>query len=163
DIPKSRLSRRISQLEDTLGVRLLQRTTRRLRLTLAGERYLHYCREVTASARAAEDAMRQLQSEPSGPVVISCPVAIAQQMLAPLLQEVWDRRASVSVLVRATIGRVDLVRDGVFRAVRVRTWLDSDAELVVKNLGMASSSIVCSPAYLLRHCVPATPQELQSH
>jgi len=163
DIPKSRLSRRISQLEDTLCVRRLQRPTRRLRLTLAGERYLHYCREVTASARAAEDAMRQLQSEPSGPVVISCPVAIAQQMLAPLLPEFLDTWPSVSVQVLATNRRVDLIREGVDLALRVRTRLDTDAELVVKHLGMASSSIVASPAYLQRHGVPTTPQELQSH
>ena len=67
NIPKSRLSRRISQLEENLGVRLLQRTTRRLRLTSAGERYLRYCKEVSASARAADEAMRQLQAEPAGP------------------------------------------------------------------------------------------------
>ncbi|CAP40999.1 LysR family transcriptional regulator [Bordetella petrii] len=163
DIPKSRLSRRISQLEATLGVRLLQRTTRRLRLTLAGERYLHYCREMTASARAAEDAMRQLQAQPCGPVVVSCPIAIAQQMLAPLLPEFLDAWPSVSVQVLATNRRVDLIREGVDLALRVRTRLDTDAELVVKHLGMASSSIVASPAYLQRHGTPQTPQDLAAH
>lgn len=163
DIPKSRLSRRISELEETLGVRLLQRTTRRLRLTLAGERYLHYCREMTASARAAEDAMRQLQSQPSGPVVISCPIAIAQQMLAPLLPEFLDTWPSVSVQVLATNRRVDLIREGVDLALRVRTRLDTDAELVVRHLGAASSSMVASPAYLQRQGTPATPQDLLAH
>lgn len=163
DIPKSRLSRRISQLEEALGVRLLQRTTRRLRLTLAGERYLHYCREMTASARAAEEAMHQLQSQPCGPVVISCPIAIAQQMLAPLLPEFLDTWPSVSVQVLATNRRVDLIREGVDLALRVRTRLDTDAELVVKHLGMASSIIVASPAYLQRHGTPDTPQDLTAH
>ena len=163
DIPKSRLSRRIAHLEETLGVRLLQRTTRRLRLTLAGERYLHYCREVTASARAAEEAMRQLQSQPCGPVIISCPISIAQQMLAQLLPEFLDTWPSVSVQVLATNRRVDLIREGVDLALRVRTRLDTDAELVVKHLGEDSSTMVASPAYLERNGIPDTPQDLSAH
>ncbi|CAM4126815.1 LysR family transcriptional regulator [Bordetella tumbae] len=163
DIPKSRLSRRIAHLEETLGVRLLQRTTRRLRLTLAGERYLHYCREMTASARAAEEAMRQLQSQPCGPVIISCPISIAQQMLAQLLPEFLDTWPSVSVQVLATNRRVDLIREGVDLALRVRTRLDTDAELVVKHLGEDSSTMVASPAYLERNGTPETPQDLSAH
>ena len=163
DIPKSRLSRRIAQLEETLGVRLLQRTTRRLRLTLAGERYLHYCREMTASARAAEEAMRQLQSQPCGPVIISCPIALAQQMLAPLLPEFLDTWPSVSVQVLATNRRVDLIREGVDLALRVRTRLDTDAELVVKHLGEDHSTMVASPAYVQHNGVPEIPQDLSSH
>ncbi|ARP97565.1 LysR family transcriptional regulator [Bordetella genomosp. 13] len=163
DIPKSRLSRRISQLEERLGVRLLQRTTRRLRLTTAGERYLRYCLEMTASARAAEDAMRQLQAEPSGPVVVSCPVSLAQILLAPLLPEFLDTWPSVSVQMLVTNRRVDLIREGVDLALRVRTRLDTDAELVVRRLGTASGTLVASPAYLQRHGTPETPQDLAAH
>lgn len=163
DIPKSRLSRRIAQLEESLGVRLLQRTTRRLRLTLAGERYLHYCREMTASARAAQEAMQQLQSQPCGPVVISCPISIAQQMLAPLLPEFMDAWPAVSVQVLATNRRVDLIREGVDLALRVRTRLDTDAELVVRHLGEDVGTLVASPAYLQRHGTPATPHDLSAH
>lgn len=163
DIPKSRLSRRISQLEENLGVRLLQRTTRRLRLTSAGERYLRYCKDVSASARAAEEAMRQLQAEPAGPVTISCPVSIAQQMLAPLLPEFLNAWPAISVQVMATNRRVDLIREGVDLALRVRTKLDTDAELVVRHLGTASACLVASPAYLQRHGTPDTPQDVSAH
>ena len=163
DIPKSRLSRRISQLEEKLGVRLLQRTTRRLRLTTAGERYLRYCQEMTASARAAEDAMRQLQSEPSGPVVISCPVSLAQQAMATLLPEFLDTWPAVSVQMLVTNRRIDLIREGVDLALRVRTSLDTDAEMVVRRLGRAMSTLVASPAYLQRHGNPETPQDLTHH
>ncbi len=163
DIPKSRLSRRISQLEARLGVRLLQRTTRRLRLTTAGERYLHYCREMTASARAAEEAMRQLQTQPSGPVVVSCPISIAQQLLAPLLPEFMDTWPEVSIQMLATNRRVDLINAGVDLALRVRTKLDTDAELVVRQLGAASGTLVASPAYLQRHGAPDTPEDLVHH
>lgn len=163
NIPKSRLSRRISQLEENLGVRLLQRTTRRLRLTSAGERYVRYCKDVSASARAAEEAMRQLQAEPAGPVIISCPVSIAQQMLAPLLPEFLNAWPAISVQVLATNRRVDLIREGVDLALRVRTKLDTDAELVVRRLGTASSCMVASPAYLQRCGTPDTPQDLNAH
>lgn len=163
DIPKSRLSRHIAQLEERLNVRLLQRTTRRLRLTPAGERYFAYCREVTATARAAEDAMQQLRAQPAGEVVLSCPVALAQQDLALLLPEFLDTWPSVSVQVLATNRRVDLIREGVDLALRVRTRLDTDAELIVKHLGVANSTIVASPAYLQRHGTPDTPQDLAAH
>lgn len=163
DIPKSRLSRRISQLEENLGVRLLQRTTRRLRLTSAGERYLHYCQEMAASARAAEDAMRQLQSQPTGPVVVSCPVSLAQQLIAPLLPEFLDAWPAISVQMLVTNRRIDLISEGVDLALRVRTKLDTDAELVVRHLGTASGTLVASPAYLQRHGAPETPQDLVSH
>lgn len=163
DIPKSRLSRRISQLEERLGVRLLQRTTRRLRLTTAGERYLHYCREMTASAHAAEEAILQLQSQPAGPVVISCPISIAQQLLAPLLPEFMALWPKVTVRMLATNRRVDLIREGVDLALRVRTRLDTEAEFVVRQLGMASGMLVASPAYLQSHGVPESPEALPQH
>src|SRR5690606_22430879 len=107
--------------------------------------------------------MRQLQAQPSGPVVISCPVAIAQQMLAPVLPEFLDTWPAVSVQLLATNRRIDLIREGVDLALRVRTRLDTDAELVVKHLGVASSGIVASPAYLQRQGTPTTPQELLAH
>jgi DNA-binding transcriptional LysR family regulator len=163
DIPKSRLSRRISQLEERLGVRLLQRTTRRLRLTTAGERYLRYCREMTASARAAEDAMRQLQSEPSGPVVVSCPVSLAQQILAPMLPEFLDTWPAVSVQMLVSNRRVDLIREGVDLALRVRTRLDTDTEMVVRRFGTALNTLVASPSYLQRYGAPETPGDLANH
>ncbi|AUL48378.1 LysR family transcriptional regulator [Bordetella trematum] len=163
DIPKSRLSRRISQLEERLGLRLLQRTTRRLRLTSAGERYLHYCREMTASALAAEEAMQQLQSQPSGPVVVSCPISIAQQLLAPLLPEFMEAWPEISIRMLATNRRIDLINEGVDLALRVRTRLDTDAEFVVRQLGMASGMLVASPGYLAQHGTPAAPEALAQH
>ncbi|EWM51527.1 bacterial regulatory helix-turn-helix, lysR family protein [Bordetella holmesii 70147] len=163
DLPKSRLSRRISQLEERLGVRLLQRTTRRLRLTTAGERYLHYCREMTSAARAADEAMRQMQTQPAGPVIVSCPISIAQQLLAPLLPEFLDTWPEVSIQMLATNRWVDLISEGVDLALRVRTKLDTDAELVVRQLGAATSTLVASPAYLQRHGTPESPEALVQH
>jgi len=163
DIPKSRLSRHIAQLEERLNVRLLQRTTRRLRLTPAGERYFAYCREVTATARAAEDAMQQLRAQPAGEVVLSCPVALAQQDLALLLPEFLDTWPEVSVRMLVTNRRVDLIREGVDLALRVRTSLDSDAEMVVRRLGASAAHLVASPRYVQRRGSPEHPDQLAGH
>jgi len=163
DIPKSKLSRRIAQLEEDLDVRLLQRTTRRLNLTAAGERYLQYCREISSSARAADDAIRQLRTEPSGPVLLSCPVAIAQQALTPLLPEFLDIWPAIRLQVLVTNRRVDVIREGVDLALRVRTTLDTDGELIVKRLGASGLQLVASPSYVQRFGKPETPDELPRH
>lgn len=163
NIPKSRLSRRITALEDALGMRLLQRTTRRLRLTTAGERFLQHCQQMTRAAREAHDAMSHLKAEPAGPVRISCPVAIAERMLAPVLPEFLDKWPDIRVEVIVANRRVDLISEGVDLAIRVREQLDTDAELVVRHLGSSGGSLVASPAYLARWGSPMHPDELASH
>ena len=89
--------------------------------------------------------MRQLQSEPAGPVVVSCPVSIAQDILAPLLPEFLDAWPAISVQLLVSNRRVDLISEGVDLALRVRTKLDTDAELVVRHLGTARGTLVASP------------------
>ncbi|ANN65563.1 LysR family transcriptional regulator [Bordetella bronchialis] len=163
NIPKSRLSRRIAELESSLGVRLLQRSTRRLRLSTAGERYLQYCREVSAAARAAHEAMQHLKAAPSGPVRVSCPVAIAQWMVAPVLPEFLDAWPDITVELMVTNRRVDLIAEGVDVAIRVREQLNTDADFVVRHLGQTAVALVASPGYLQRWGQPATPQELAEH
>lgn len=163
NIPKSRLSRHIAQLEERLAVRLLQRTTRRLRLTAAGERYFAYCREITATARAAEEAMHQLRAEPAGEVVLSCPVAIAQQELALLLPEFLETWPKVSVHLIVTNRPVDLIREGVDLALRVRTTLDTDAEMVIRRLGIGMGHMVASPRYIQGRGSPEHPDQLAGH
>lgn len=163
NIPKSRLSRRITALEESLGIRLLQRTTSRLRLTSAGERFLHYCQEMASSARAAGEAMQHLKGQPSGPIRISCPVAIAQQTLAPLLPEFLDAWPDIRVEVIVSNRRVDLINEGVDLAIRVREQLDTDAELVVRHLGSSGGCLVASPSYLEQWGTPTHPDELERH
>ena len=118
---------------------------------------------MAASARAADEAMRQLQSEPSGPVIVSCPVSIAQDVLAPLLPEFLDAWPAISVQLLVTNRRVDLIREGVDLALRVRTKLDTDAELVVRHFGTGRGTLVASPGYLQRHGTPDSPQDLATH
>src|SRR5438445_12370598 len=84
DIPKSRLSRRIAQLEERLGVRLIQRPTRRFAVTDTRQRFYRHCQTVIAEARAAEDAVAELTTEPRGLVPVSCPRSISQKLKASL-------------------------------------------------------------------------------
>lgn len=160
NVPKSRLSRHISELETRLGVRLLQRTTRSMRLTAAGERYFQYCRDIAASARAADEAMLELRAEPAGQVVLSCPHGMLQQALNPVLIDFLISHPKVSLHVVVANRPIDLVDEGVDVALRVRSTLDADSGLVVRRIGMSRTRLVASPRHLSAYGVPATPQDL---
>lgn len=159
-IPKSRLSKRIAQLEERLGVRMLQRTTRRFSVTEVGARYYEHCRAVLVEARAAEEAIASLRAEPRGIVRLSCPVALAQTVLAFVLPEFLVRHPKVQVQMQSTDRRVDLIGEGIDLAIRVRTRLDSDASLVMRTFGLSQVLPVASPQLLDRVGRPAHPGEL---
>jgi DNA-binding transcriptional LysR family regulator len=160
EIPKSRLSRRIAQLEERLGVRLLQRSTRRFAVTEAGQRFYRHCQAVIAEAQAAEDAVAQLTSEPRGLVRMSCPVSITQNVMASVLPGFAEKYPQVKLLVLSTNRRIDLINENVDVAVRVRFKLDTDADLVVRTFGHSHSLLVASPAYLEKHGRPQQPEDL---
>ncbi|WP_049622847.1 LysR substrate-binding domain-containing protein [Frateuria defendens] len=159
-IPKSRLSKRIAQLEERLGVRLLQRTTRRFVVTEVGERFYGHCRAVLEEARAAQDAVDELRVEPRGVVRISCPISLVQTVLADVLPDFLAQYPKVQVRVQASNRRVDVVGEGVDIAIRVRTKLDTDANLVMRTFGMSRVLAVASPALLNSLGRPQTPAEL---
>ena len=160
EIPKSRLSRRIAQLEERLGVRLLQRSTRRFAVTEAGQRFYRHCQAVIAEAQAAEDAVAQLTSEPRGLVRMSCPVSITQNVMASVLPGFAEKYPQVKLLILSTNRRIDLINENVDVAVRVRFKLDTDADLVVRTFGHSHSLLVASPAYLEKHGRPQQPEDL---
>ncbi|TCV93293.1 transcriptional regulator /LysR family transcriptional regulator [Luteibacter rhizovicinus] len=159
-IPKSRLSKRIAQLEDRLGVRLLQRTTRRFVVTEIGERFYAHCRAVLEEARAAQDAVDELRTEPRGVVRVSCPVSLAQHVLGPMLPAFMLEHPKVQVRLTATNRRVDLIGEGFDVAIRVREKLDSDATLVLRSFGYARNLLVASPKFLDTHGRPKTLEDL---
>ena len=160
DIPKSRLSRRIAQLEDRLGVRLLQRSTRRFAVTDAGQRFYRHCQTVIAEAQAAEEAVAQLTTEPRGLVRVSCPVSITQNVMTEILPEFCEKHPQVRILMLSTNRRIDLINEGVDVAIRVRFKLDTDADLVLRTFGRSSALLVASPAYLDKRGRPNSPDEL---
>ncbi|MBP8053619.1 MAG: LysR family transcriptional regulator [Burkholderiaceae bacterium] len=160
-LPKSRLSRRVAELEARLGVRLLQRTTRKLSLTAVGEQYHRHCVAMRENAQAAEETVAQAQTEPRGTIRIACPVTLAQTTLGPILPLFLDRYPLVRVDMRVSNRVVDLVEEGFDVALRVRPTLDDSGSLVVKNFGQTQTLLVASPAQLARQGQPRTLAELE--
>ena len=159
-IPKSRLSRRVADLESRLGVRLLQRTTRTLSLTEVGEAYLRHCLAMRESAQAAEDTVAQVQAEPRGTVRVTCPVTLAQTVLGELMPGFLARHAQVRVEMQVTNRVVNVVEEGVDVALRVRPTLDDSGSMVVKRLDEGRQLLVASPAQIARQGLPATLEDL---
>ncbi len=159
-IPKSRLSRRVSELESQLGVRLLYRTTRKLSLTDVGEAYLRHCQAVRESAQAAADAVAQVQTEPRGTLRVSCPVTIAQSVVGEVLPAFLARYPLVRVEMLVTNRVVNLVEEGVDVGLRVRESVEGSASMVVKRLDRTSQLLVASPLLLARQGTPRTLADL---
>ncbi len=154
DIPKSRLSRRIADLEARLGVRLLQRTTRRLSLTDAGEAYLRHC-------QAARDAaLAEVQTEPRGTLRVSCPVTLAQTVLGELIPGFLAQHPQVRLELSVSNRPVNVVEEGVDVALRVRQSVEDSGSFVVKRLDISRAMLVASPALLARQGTPQTLDEL---
>jgi len=161
-IPKSRLSKRIAQLEDRLGVRLLQRTTRRFVVTEVGERFYSHCRAVLEEAQAAQDAVDELRAEPRGIVRLSCPVSLTQTMLSQILPDFLLQYPKVQVRVLSSNRRVDVISEGYDVAIRVRAKFDTDATLVVRTFGQSRVLPVASPKLLETYGRPVTPDQLST-
>lgn len=159
-LPKSKLSRRVAELEERLGVRLLQRTTRKLSLTEAGELYHRHCVAMREAAEAATEAIAEVQTEPRGTVRISCPVSLAQGVVGALLPLFMARHPQVRLEMQVTNRSVDLIQEGVDVALRVRATLQDSGSLIVKSLGRSFGLLVASPALLERCGTPSEPQSL---
>ena len=153
-LPKSRVSRRIAELESRLGVRLLHRTTRKLSLTEAGERCHRHCVAMRDQAQAAVDAVAQVQGEPRGTLRVACPVTLAQTTVGPILPLFLARYPQVRVDMRVSNRVVDLVEEGVDVALRVRPNLEDSGSLVVKNFGLTHALLVACPAQVARQGRP---------
>ena len=162
-IPKSRLSRRISQLETDMGVRLLQRSTRRFAVTDVGNSVYRHAQSMLAEAQAAHEVVDRLSAEPRGVIRVSVPVALAQQQLPKLLPEFLARYPQVRVNVQVGNRRVDVINEGIDVALRVRSKLDDDGSLVMRSFGQIQELLVASPDYLRRMGRPRTPEALSEH
>jgi DNA-binding transcriptional LysR family regulator len=159
-VPKSKLSRRVAELEARLGVRLLQRTTRKLSLTEAGELFHRHSVAMREEADAAAEAVAQVQSEPRGTIRVVCPVTLAQTTVGPLVPLFLERHPQVRIDMQVNNRVVDLVQDGVDVALRVRPTLDDSGSLIVKNLGLTHGLLVAGPALFQRQGRPESVEDL---
>ncbi len=160
-VPKSRLSRDVSRLEARLGVRLLNRTTRSVSLTEPGRIYHRHCRDLLASADAADEAAESLRSEPSGVLKVAAPIGIADRDLAPILPGFLARHPQVRLNLVITSRRIDLAEDGFDLALRVRMPGDEDPHLITKRFGVANAALVATPRFMRKQPKLRHPSDLE--
>jgi DNA-binding transcriptional LysR family regulator len=146
NLPKSSVSRRISALETRMGVRLLERSTRSLRLTEVGAAFYDRCRTILADLDAAERAVAVTRAEPVGLVRMSCPTGLSQFVLAKILPDFLARYSKVRLQVLATNRTIDLVEDNVDIAIRARLQLADEAS-TMRMLYKSEMIFVASPAF----------------
>ncbi|EJM38157.1 transcriptional regulator [Pseudomonas sp. GM33] len=160
DMPKSKLSRRIAELEERLGVRLLHRTSRHCSLTEIGQAYYQRCLAMRVEAESAAELIERNRSEPQGIVRISCPTALLNTWVGPMLTRYMLKYPLVEVFIESTNRRVDLIHEGIDIALRVRFPPLENTDMVMKVLGNSTQSVVGSPAFLSRLSTPASPADL---
>jgi DNA-binding transcriptional LysR family regulator len=161
-IPKSTVSVRIARLEDQLGERLLERTTRRLRLTEAGFAYHRRALAALETLRDAEQALSDQRLHPSGRLCVSATYEGGQFLFAPLFAEYARRYPAVKLSVVLADRRVDLIEEGI--DVALRSGALPDSGLVARRLRIPGSMrYYASPAYLAARGTPRRPRDLASH
>lgn len=158
--PKSKLSRRVARLEENLGVRLLNRSTRHVTVTEIGRIYYTHCRAMLVQAETAQDAIDAMRSEPCGVVRISCPVALLDARVADMLAAYQQHYPRVTVHLDATNRRVDVIEEGFDVAIRVRPPPLEDSDLILRTLTDRGQCLVASPDFLEDHGRPGVPGDL---
>ena len=160
-LPKSSVSRSLSQLEKSLGVRLLQRTTRKLVLTDAGQAYYDAVQGAVAGLDEADAAVRELGAEPRGRVRITAPPDFGEIEMAAAFAQFTRKHPAIRLELSLTSRVVDLVAEGFDLAVRAGRLEDST--LIARKIGESESALFAAPAYLRRRGRPKTAAELPEH
>lgn len=160
-IARSAISRHISLLEKSIGVRLLNRTTRRLSLTEAGETYYQSCARIVAEAEIAAHRVGELQDEPVGTLKVTAPSSLGDRLVTPLVTAFMQRYTTLNVELILDDQVVDMVKEGIDVSIRAG-WLD-DSTFVARKLGDMSRLLCVSPGYVEKYGKPETPAELAGH
>lgn len=155
------VSKRIQRLEDDVGVRLIQRSTRKLSLTDEGALFHDYCVRILAELEEAEMLIGQGNRQPSGTLRVTVPAAFGRLHIAPLVPEFLGRYPNVRLSLHLSDQYVDLIDEGYDLAVRIGDLRDSN--LVASPLGIDKRVLVASPGYIAHHGQPTHPGELRSH
>lgn len=158
---KSAVSKHITKLEDNLGIRLLNRTTRRLSLTDAGATFYRHCARVVEEVETAEHALTDLRGTPRGTLRISAPLTFGQMYLPQLVTEFMEMFPGLHVDIHLADHKVDLVAEGIDMAIRITRLKDSS--LIARKLADFKGHVVAAPSYLEKYGEPKTPQDLADH
>ena len=149
-LQKSKLSRRIQQLEDRLGARLLNRSSRRFSVTEIGREYYDRCVAMLVEAEAADQVIAQVRAEPRGVIRVSCPVALINFQFGALFARFLAAYPAVDIHLDSTNRRVDVIAEGFDIAIRVRFPPLEPTDLVMRRLDTSTQCLVASPALLAR-------------
>jgi DNA-binding transcriptional LysR family regulator len=160
-MPATTVSAKIARLEERLGVTLIQRSTRRMHVTAAGEAYYRRCAEAMQALRAGEDELDAGHAEPSGPLRITAPSDLAQRVLPPVVERYLGTYPKASVELVVTNVPLDLLAEGIDLALRAGPMKDST--LQSRSLGRGELRLFASRDYLKRHGTPRTARDLAGH
>ncbi|MCL1057426.1 LysR family transcriptional regulator [Shewanella gelidimarina] len=160
-MPKSTISRKVAQLEEQLGVRLLQRDTRNLSLTQVGALFYQHCTSISDEIEAAKATIENTHNDVSGSLRVAIPVSFSQELIANLCSGFMRLYPNVELDVQFTDNDVGLVGEGYDIAIKYGPLQSSD--LVARLLFERQPILVASPSYLKTHGTPANPQELAAH
>ena len=163
DIPKSKLSRRVFNLEERLGVRLIQRSSRHFAVTDIGMNIYRHAQVMLNAAQAAHDLVDHLSTEPRGTIKVSLPVSIAQNELAKILPDFLKKYPEIKVQMMITNRRVDIINEGFDLALRVRSSLDDDPNLVIRQFEKIEQHLFASQGYLNEFGELKNPEQLAEH
>ena len=163
DIPKSKLSRRVYNLEENLGVRLIQRSSRHFAVTDIGMNIYRHAQVMMNAAQSAHDLVDHLSEEPRGLIKVSVPITIAQHEISRILPQFLKLYPEIKVQLMVTNRRVDIINEGVDLALRVRSKLDEDPSLIIRKFRKYEHHLFASQAYLNEYGMLKTPEDLSSH
>jgi DNA-binding transcriptional LysR family regulator len=160
-LPKSTVSRKLAQLEERLGVRLVQRTTRKLSLTEIGQTYYERCAQIVADVAAAEQLVTDMQTTPRGRVRLTAPIDFSTRYLGAICADFGALYPDVTIELEASDRMVDLIEEGFDLAVRFGAL--SESTLIARRLCRIDSLLVATPAYLARRGTPMGIEDIEEH
>ncbi len=160
-LSKSAVSKQVSRLEDRLGARLLNRTTRRLSTTEVGAAFYQRCQRIVAEVEEAELAVSRLHGEPRGTLRVNAPMSFGILHVAPALPGFMALHPELRVDMVLNDRQVDLIEEGFDVAVRIARLTDSS--LIARKLAPLRQAVCATPEYWRRHAMPARPEDLAGH
>lgn len=160
DMPKSRLSRHVSRLEERLDIQLIQRTSRQFNVTEAGQLFYQHARALLDEMEAAEAAIQSRKTSLGGRVTMSCSVGVAQFAIKELVLQFLAEHPGVELVQQVTNETIDLVSSGIDLAVRGHTEQLPDSSIIQRHLASVEWHLYASPGYLSETGTPASPRDL---